>query len=76
MNNDDLPEEHRRVLGGTHLCQGPYGRPEDGADCPDPARFEVLRHRQPALPVCPVHLGPSLLMADDVLWPPQITLVR
>jgi len=26
--------------------------------------------------VCPVHLGPSLLTAGDVLWPPQITLVR
>ena len=76
MRNDDLPADHRRPGGITTRCQGPYGHPEDGADCPDPARFEVLRHRRPALPVCPVHLGPSLLMADDVLWPPRITLVR
>ena len=39
-------------------------------------RFEVVRYRRPALAVCPVHLGPSLLMAGDVLWPPQVSLVR
>ncbi|NEC86377.1 hypothetical protein G3I71_11210 [Streptomyces sp. SID12501] len=58
-------------------CQGPYGgRQEDpGMSCPDVARFEIVRHDHSALLVCPVHLGPSLLMADRVLWPPQICLI-
>ncbi|WP_239149082.1 hypothetical protein [Streptomyces sp. SID12501] len=43
--------------------------------CPDVARFEIVRHDHSALLVCPVHLGPSLLMADRVLWPPQICLI-
>ncbi|MFG3099685.1 hypothetical protein ACGFZL_03990 [Streptomyces sp. NPDC048182] len=55
-------------------CRGPYG--EDPAACGDPARFEVARHAREPLRVCPVHLGPALLLADGVLWPPGITLVR
>ncbi|MCX5238520.1 hypothetical protein OG824_25310 [Streptomyces prunicolor] len=58
------------------VCLGPYGDPSDGMDCSSTARFQVLRHRQPVLLVCPVHLGPSLLMADGVLWPPQLSLIR
>lgn len=65
------------------LCRGPYGdgdeagraAPADAADCRDPAVFEVARHQKPPLRVCPVHLGPSLLMAPAVLWPPAITLI-
>ncbi|MEU7422386.1 hypothetical protein [Streptomyces sp. NPDC040750] len=59
-------------------CRGPYGGEglrADGPDCSEPAVFEVLRHDRPALPVCPVHLGPCLLMASGVLWPPEIRLV-
>ncbi|MET9773454.1 hypothetical protein ABZ023_04190 [Streptomyces sp. NPDC006367] len=59
-------------------CRGPYGgegAPGDG-DCGDPARFEVARHRRTPLRVCPVHLGPSLLLAGRVLWPPEIRLIR
>ncbi|MFJ8805524.1 hypothetical protein [Streptomyces sp. NPDC102490] len=57
-------------------CQGPYGGGTGPGDCGDPARFEVARHLRAPLRVCPVHLGPSLLLADGVLWPPGITLVR
>ncbi|WP_399886884.1 hypothetical protein ACGH7X_20680 [Streptomyces sp. BBFR51] len=58
-------------------CRGPYGGgTEPGGDCGDPARFEVARHLRAPLRVCPLHLGPSLLLADGVLWPPGITLVR
>ncbi|MEU9215063.1 hypothetical protein AB0D47_00800 [Streptomyces sp. NPDC048376] len=57
-------------------CQGPYGGDTGPDDCGDPARFEVARHLRAPLRVCPVHLGPSLLLADGVLWPPGITLVR
>ncbi|MFL9654721.1 hypothetical protein ACJ7VE_13495 [Streptomyces sp. PB17] len=57
-------------------CQGPYGGENGLDDCGDPARFEVARHLRTPLRVCPVHLGPSLLLADGVLWPPAITLVR
>ncbi|MDQ0405239.1 hypothetical protein OIE75_19855 [Streptomyces sp. NBC_01723] len=56
-------------------CQGPYGGTGPG-DCGDPVRFEVARHLRTPLRVCPVHLGPSLLLAEGVLWPPGITLVR
>ncbi|MFD9000838.1 hypothetical protein ACFV0T_07685 [Streptomyces sp. NPDC059582] len=64
---------HRRTL-----CRGPYGgegeRPDE-TDCADPAVFEIARYDRPPLRVCPVHLGPSLLMAGAVLWPPEITLI-
>ncbi|MFG2354840.1 hypothetical protein [Streptomyces sp. NPDC048521] len=59
-------------------CRGPYGgegHQSDGTDCSDPAVFEVARHNRPPLWVCPVHLGPSLLLASGVLWPPEIRLV-
>jgi hypothetical protein len=59
-------------------CRGPYGgegaRP-DPTDCSDPAVFEIARHGRPPLLVCPLHLGPSLLMATGVLWPPTIHLI-
>ncbi|MGW3094710.1 hypothetical protein ACWDCC_14800 [Streptomyces sp. NPDC001102] len=76
MTKHDPAADDRRPAGRPVRCQGPYGRPGDAAECPDPARFEVVRYRRPALAVCPVHLGPSLLMAGDVLWPPQVSLVR
>lgn len=60
------------------LCRGPYGGEGDaaaGTDCSDPAVFEVARYHLPPLRVCPVHLGPSLLMASGVLWPPEIRLI-
>ncbi|CAL9525677.1 hypothetical protein [Streptomyces sp. enrichment culture] len=57
-------------------CQGPYGGENGLADCGDPVRFEVARHLRAPLRVCPVHLGPGLLLADGVLWPPVIILVR
>ncbi|MFD4259741.1 hypothetical protein ACFWR9_19485 [Streptomyces sp. NPDC058534] len=57
-------------------CQGPHGGGTGPGDCGDPARFEVARHLRTPLRVCPVHLGPALLLADGVLWPPGITLVR
>ncbi|MDX3386027.1 hypothetical protein PV682_31900 [Streptomyces niveiscabiei] len=52
-------------------CEGPYGE----QDCPDDARFAVVRYRLPSRYVCPVHLGPSLLLTDGVLWPPQISMI-
>lgn len=59
-------------------CRGPYGGEggqAEGTDCDDPVVFEVARHRLPPLRVCAVHLGPSLLLASGVLWPPEIRLV-
>ncbi|MFG3130241.1 hypothetical protein [Streptomyces tendae] len=60
----------------TASCQGPYGGENGLDDCGDPVRFEVARHLRAPLRVCPLHLGPSLLLADGVLWPPVIVLVR
>ncbi len=57
-------------------CQGPYGNGDAPGSCGDPARFEVARHLRTPLRVCPVHLGPSLLLAEGVLWPPGISLIR
>ncbi|WP_369390870.1 hypothetical protein AB5J72_26860 [Streptomyces sp. CG1] len=60
------------------LCRGPYGGEggdADGTDCSDPALFEVARYQLPPLRVCPVHLGPALLLASRVLWPPEIRLI-
>ncbi|MFI0998653.1 hypothetical protein ACIP10_08145 [Streptomyces galbus] len=60
------------------VCRGPYGGDDDrtdGTDCSDPAVFEVARQGRPPLRVCPVHLGPSLLLASRVLWPPEIILI-
>ncbi|MBT2410153.1 hypothetical protein J7I94_06215 [Streptomyces sp. ISL-12] len=59
----------------TLTCQGPYGAEGDPGDCADPARFEVARHGLAPLRVCPVHLGPSLLLAAGVLWPPEVSLI-
>ncbi|MER6737270.1 hypothetical protein [Streptomyces puniciscabiei] len=59
-------------------CRGPYGgegADAEGTDCLDPAIFEVAWHQLPPLHVCPVHLGPSLLMASGVLWPPEIRII-
>ncbi|MEU6771859.1 hypothetical protein [Streptomyces sp. NPDC046759] len=59
-------------------CRGPYGgegADAEGTDCSDPAVFEVARYHLAPLRVCPVHLGPSLLMASGVLWPPEIRLI-
>jgi hypothetical protein len=59
-------------------CRGPYGgegAQAAGTDCSDPAVFEVARHNKPPLGVCPIHLGPSLLVASGVLWPPGVRLV-
>ncbi|MFE6282537.1 hypothetical protein [Streptomyces sp. NPDC057877] len=70
-----MDDRHDRRARGM-LCQGPYGDEGDPGDCADPVRFEVARHRKPPLRVCPVHLGPSLLLASGVLWPPGIGLIR
>lgn len=43
--------------------------------CTAPARFEIGRYLDHPLPVCPEHLGPALLQAPNVLWPPGITLI-
>jgi hypothetical protein len=59
-------------------CRGPYGgegHRAEGTDCSDPAVFEIARHNRPPLLVCPVHLGPALLLASKVLWPPVIHLI-
>ncbi|MFB8775476.1 hypothetical protein [Streptomyces broussonetiae] len=77
MSDDRHDRRARRSGQDRHLpCQGPYGDEGDPGDCADPVRFEVARHRRPPLRVCPVHLGPSLLLASGVLWPPGIVLVR
>jgi hypothetical protein len=73
-DRDTIMNDHSTT--GGRRCLGPYGGAQEAADrCQDPARFEIARHGQPALSVCPVHLGPSLLLAACVLWPPRITMV-
>ncbi|WP_330294113.1 hypothetical protein [Streptomyces griseorubiginosus] len=57
-------------------CASRHSGPRDGAECGARARFEISRHARPPLVVCPQHLGPALLLADGVLWPPEIRLVR
>ncbi|MFF7448135.1 MULTISPECIES: hypothetical protein [unclassified Streptomyces] len=56
-------------------CQGRFSGPEEGRACATPARFEIGRYVDFPLPVCPHHLGPSLLLARNVLWPPEIKLI-
>lgn len=56
-------------------CRGPYGGEVEGTECGERARFEVIRHRRPPLHLCPVHLGPALLLADAIVWPPEIHLI-
>lgn len=73
-------EVHNRSMSVHRIasCRGPYGGEgarADGTDCSDPAVFEVARYDRPPLLVCPVHLGPALLMASGVLWPPVIRLI-
>ncbi|MER8016191.1 hypothetical protein ACIQ7S_23435 [Streptomyces griseoluteus] len=60
------------MSGDREKCGGPYG---EVSACGDPAVFEVRRYNRPSLWVCPLHLGPALLMGSGVLWPPQISLV-
>ncbi|MFH9429969.1 hypothetical protein ACH4JZ_16965 [Streptomyces sp. NPDC017615] len=60
------------MSGDRNTCGGPY---DEGSECGDPAVFEIGRHNRAPLPVCPLHLGPSLLVGAGVLWPPVISLV-
>ncbi|MDO0926574.1 hypothetical protein QQY24_14560 [Streptomyces sp. TG1A-8] len=58
-------------------CRGPYGGEggrSGGSGCGAPAVFEAARHGRPPLRVCPVHLGPALLLGGGVLWPPGISM--
>lgn len=73
---NDRPEHPGYPPAADGRCKGPYGVPENTGDCPDAACFEVGRYHQRPLLVCPVHLGPALLMAPGVLWPPRIILIR
>ena len=56
-------------------CQGRFAGPDEGRACTALARFEIGRHVDFPLPVCPDHLGPSLLLARNVLWPPEIKMI-
>ncbi|MGW0708078.1 hypothetical protein ACWD4G_19345 [Streptomyces sp. NPDC002643] len=57
-------------------CQGRIAVPGQRRSCEAEARFEIARHVDFPLPVCPLHLGPALLEARNVVWPPRITLLR
>ena len=68
----EIPLHNASASRGTHeRCQSSYG----GSSCPDSVCFEIDRQGRPAWKCCPMHLGPSLLVVSDVLWPPQIRLV-
>jgi hypothetical protein len=74
---DSSPGHEPPVSPGTDTaCRGCFGGPEDGQGCSASARFAVTRYRDVALTVCPGHLGPSLLLARNLLWPPEIRLIR
>ncbi|WP_328751121.1 hypothetical protein OHT57_37025 [Streptomyces sp. NBC_00285] len=57
-------------------CASHQSGPRDGEECGARARFEISCHARPPLIVCPQHLGPALLLANGVRWPPEIRLVR
>jgi hypothetical protein len=57
-------------------CASRHSGPRDGEECGARARFRISCHARPPLVVCPQHLGPALLLAEGVLWPPEIALVR
>jgi len=57
-------------------CPGGFGGPEDGEACRGVVRFSVERSPKGPLYVCAAHLGPALLLAERVVWPPKISLVR
>ncbi|NUR39199.1 MAG: hypothetical protein HOV73_03830 [Streptomyces sp.] len=57
------------------LCKGQFAGSDEGRTCTERARFEIGRYVDFPLPVCPEHLGPSLLRARNVLWPPVIRLI-
>jgi len=39
-------------------------------------RFSVERSPNGPLYLCAAHLGPALLLAERIVWPPEISLVR
>ncbi|MDH6129850.1 hypothetical protein [Kitasatospora sp. GP82] len=55
---------------------GQENGPTDPEHCTAPAQFEVHRHLDISLIVCAEHVGPVLLHANNVMWPPQITLLK
>ncbi|MCX4743919.1 hypothetical protein OG455_36750 [Kitasatospora sp. NBC_01287] len=56
-------------------CQAQRSGPTDRERCPEPARFVIHRHLDSEQVVCVGHLGPVILHAPNVYWPPQISLV-
>ncbi|QDQ09546.1 hypothetical protein [Streptomyces spectabilis] len=76
MNHSDSVGVSPPPAGSRTCCRVPVGDPENEEVCGVEVRFEIARHAEEPLRVCPVHLGPSLLFATRVLWPPQIALVR
>ena len=60
----------------VHQCPGGFGGPEDGEVCRGVVRFSVERSPNGPLYLCAAHLGPALLLAERIVWPPEISLVR
>ncbi|WP_372412255.1 hypothetical protein [Streptomyces luteireticuli] len=56
-------------------CEARVSGPDDPEVCANAAVFEINRHLDTTLGLCPAHLGPLLLGARNVLWPPQVQLL-
>ncbi|MFE0495403.1 hypothetical protein [Streptomyces albidoflavus] len=59
----------------VETCDARVSGPDDPEFCTKPAAFEIDRLLDTSLISCPDHLGPLLLGANNVLWPPQVQLL-
>ncbi|MEH0517330.1 hypothetical protein QBC31_42990 [Streptomyces sp. B21-079] len=68
MDDSSLPDH-------VETCDARVSGPDDPEFCTKPAEFEILRLLDTSVISCPGHLGPLLLGANNVLWPPQVQLL-
>ncbi|MFF0754600.1 hypothetical protein [Streptomyces sp. NPDC004267] len=57
-------------------CEARVSGPDDPEFCTDEAVFEIDRLCDSSLASCPAHLGPLLMGARNVLWPPRVQLLE
>ncbi|MFF1690756.1 hypothetical protein [Streptomyces sp. NPDC058254] len=57
-------------------CEARVSGPDDPDFCAETAVFEIDRLCDTSLASCPGHLGPLLMGARNVLWPPRVQLLE
>lgn len=57
-------------------CEARVSGPDDTEFCTDAAVFEIDRLCDSSLASCAMHLGPLLLGARNVVWPPRVQLLE